>query len=345
MNGRSTHWWLASILSLLGFAGLAFLIGLQTRDNWGAAVLLLGVLYIGAFICVLLAAISFAKRETRRTWASIAALPCLGFLIWGLPGIARDAYRQWQSDLDFRVYSASLDQLKANPEIALQEHWPATRTTPQSRAFFDAVWAPYVQFSAGQLERIYADLPDFREVVFRQPACTPEFIAVHFPEALNRAQRDSPRMLEYIVQHPHTPLPLVQRVVFSRKQLPFEPPYQAGLNLQIRKSEVPDDPREILRPYERNAERKFFVLTLQGRDFRTLEGGNRRFSNEVNSYVPGVSPDFELVSHGDDEVVFLPGLYNENRPTAVQQLHLAEAFALEHNQSVLRLKGGEHSSP
>lgn len=189
---------------------------------------------------------------------------------------------------------------------------------------------------SGQVERIYVELPPFREVVFKQAACTPEFISAHFQEALDLARKKSTNMLENIVHHPHTPLPMVQRVVFSRKQLPFEPPYQAGLILQLRKSNVPPDPRGVLEPYGHEAERKFFVLTLHGHDFHPPNSSEPLwFFDEVNSYVPGVPKDFDLLQLGADEVVFLPGLYTEYSAAEAQQLRWAESFALEHNQRAL----------
>jgi hypothetical protein len=163
---------------------------------------------------------------------------------------------------------------------------------------------------------------------------------------LDLAQKNSTHMLENIVHHPHTPVQLVQQVVFYGKQLPFEPPYQAALNLRIRKPDVPADPRGILQPYERGTDGKFFVLTLLGLNSRLPDaGGKHRIPDQVNSYVPGVPPDFDLIHLGADEIVFLPGLYNEYSDTKKEQLRLAEAFALEHNQRVLRQRAGKRSSP
>ena len=343
---RPGNWWLAAIVSLFGFFCLGALIGITTQAGLGALILAACGLIVGALLCVVFATVSVAKKETHRVRAVIFAVPCAGLLAWGLSVLVRQQFRQWQSAQDFKVYSSYIAQLKADPETALREHWPATRTTAQSRAYFDAVWAPYVEFSASQVERIYAELPPFREVVFRQAACTPEFLSAHFQEALDLAKSNSTHMLENIVHHPHTPLNLVQRVVFYRKQLPFEPPYQAGLILQIRKSNVPADPREILQPYERGAEGKFFVLTMLGLSARVPDsGGIHRTPDQVASYVPGVPPDFDLVHLGADEVVFLPGLYNEYSDGEKEQLRLAEAFALEHNQRVLRQRAGKRSSP
>jgi hypothetical protein len=203
------------------------------------------------------------------------------------------------------------------------------------------------------VERIYAEVPSFREGIFTQAACTPEFISAHFQEAFDLARKNFPDMLANIVDNPHTPLQLVQRVVFFRKQLPLEPPYLAGYEagqvLWGHQSDMPADPRGILQPYGREAEGKLFVLTLHGSDFRTLDGGVRRRFNhaidEMNSYVPGVPVDFDLMQLSPDELVFLPGVYREDTALDTQQLHLAETFALEHNQQVFRQKMGKPSSP
>lgn len=56
----------------------------------------------------------------------------------------------------------------------------------------------------------------------------------------------------------------------------------------------------------------------------------------MNSYVPGVPPDFDLSRLGAYDLVFLPGLYDESSDMTKEQLRLAEAFALEHNQRVLQ---------
>ncbi len=176
--------------------------------------------FTGASLCVIFAIISFARNETHRVWA---AIPALVMVFWGLSKLTQ----QWQSARDFKSYRAYIEQLKADPEIALREHWPSNRATVQSRAFFDAVWAPYVEFSASQVERIYAEMPEFREVVFNQVSCTPGFIRAHFDEAPDLARKKSPHMLEKIVHNRNTPIELLQRVIFYRKQLPFEPPHQA----------------------------------------------------------------------------------------------------------------------
>jgi hypothetical protein len=179
-TGRSGKWWLAAIVSLLGFFSLGSLIGVLTQAGLGAWILTAIGFLIGALFCVILATVSFVKKEKHRFWALLFALPCAGLLAWGTSLIVRQKYRDWQSARDFKAYRSYIAQLKADPEIALREHWPATRTTTQSRAFFDAIWAPYVEFSASQVERIYAEMPPFREVVFKQAACTPEFISSHF---------------------------------------------------------------------------------------------------------------------------------------------------------------------
>ena len=363
-TGRRGKWWVAALVSLVGCTGLGALFGITKHDGLAAFILTVYGLIIGASLCVIFAIISFAKNEMHRIWAIIPALLCVGLLVWGLSAVAQKRYgdsefvqsrgsfsiidwlkwkyHQWDEAQRFKVYRACLEQLKADPEIALREHWPATRTTVQSEALFDAIWAPYVEFSASQVERIYAAMPPFREVVFKQAACTPQFLSAHFQEAFDLAQKGSDHMLMNIVHHPNTPIKLVQRVVFYQKQLPFEPPYQAGLILQIRESDVPTDLRGILRPYERKAEGKFFVLTLDGSDFQTLNGDrSRQFPREVNSYVPGVPPDFDLSQLGQDELVFLPGLYNENSDMEKEQVRLAEAFALEHNQRVLQQRAAK----
>lgn len=331
----------------MGFTTLGILIGFTTHTGLVAWIMGACGLIIGALLCVVFATLSFAKKERHRLRAVIPAVPCAILLVWGLSLLVRQQYHRWLMAQDYKMYSACIAQLKADPELALREHWSATRTTPQSRAFHDAVWAPYVEFSASQVERIYAELPPMRDVVFKQAACTPEFISTHFQEAFDLARKKSSPMLENIVHHPHTPLHLVQQVVFFRKLLPFEPPYQAGLILQLRKSNVPADPRGILQPYEREAEGKLFVLTLLGLNTRMPDGGGgkHRIPGQVNSYVPGVPPDFDLDHLGADEVVFLPGLYNEYSAMETQQLHLAEAFALEHNQRVLWQKTARRSSP
>jgi len=174
----------------------------------------------------------------------------------GIDGADPAGFHDWKAAREFKVYSACIAQLKADPEVALREHWPDTRTTMQSRAFFDAVWAPYVQFSPSQVERSMPTSqrsgrscsnrrrarPNLFRRIFRWPSTGQEQVTL---DAGN------------IVHHPHTPLSLVQRVVFYRKQLPFEPPYQAGLALQIRKPDVPADPRETLKTCAGEARGKF----------------------------------------------------------------------------------------
>ena len=140
-TGRPGKWWVAALVSLVGFTGLGFLVGITQRDWMAFYVYTVYGFFTGASLCVIFAIISFARNETHRVWAVI---PALGLLLWGLSKLTQ----QWQSAQDFKSYSAFLDQLKADPEIALREHWPSNRATVQSRAFFDAVWVPYVEFSA-----------------------------------------------------------------------------------------------------------------------------------------------------------------------------------------------------
>ena len=144
-TGRPGQWWIASLVSLVVFSSLGFVFGVTARDGLASYFWLVCGFFIGATLCVLFATISFARNETHRVWAVI---PALGLLLWGLSKLAQ----QWQSAHDFKVYSAYIEQLEADPEIALREHWPSNRATVQSRAFFDAVWAPYVEFSASQVE-------------------------------------------------------------------------------------------------------------------------------------------------------------------------------------------------
>jgi hypothetical protein len=347
-TGRSGKWWSATLVSLMVLAAVCLLILVMAHDRLTAVVWIGLCSLAGAPMCIVFATISFVKREKHSLWTSIIALPCLALLAWELFAVAKGQFQRQQSANNFELYSAYLDQLKADPEIGLREHWATTLNAAQSEAFHEAVSERYVQFSASQVEHIYAEeMPMYREEVFRQAACTPEFISAHFQEAFDLARKNSVNMLENIDDNPHTPLQLVQRVVFFRKQLPVDPSYQAGLILQIRKSNVPADPRGILQPYVHEAERKFFILTLRGNNFRTLDGGgSRRFPDrEVNSYMPGVPLDFDLMQLSPDDLVFLPGLYSEDTDVDMQQLHLAEAFALEHNQQVFRQRAAKRSSP
>lgn len=279
---QSGHWWIAAILSFV-ISVTACVLFMVTRPvpspPYGLVPDLTDLFYaliglsVGALMCVGWAIVSFVRRERHRMWAILPALPSAVLLLWELSVLAQKQYERSRDTAEFKAYNSYLDQLKADPEIALREHWPSNRATVQSRAFFDAVWAPYVVFSASQVERIYAEMPEFREVVFNQVSCTPEFIRAHFEEAFDLARKKSPGMLEKMIRNRNTPIELLQRVIFNRKHLPFEPPYQAGLVLQLRKSDMPADPHGTLQPYEREAEGKFFVLTLLGLNTRLPDGG------------------------------------------------------------------------
>jgi len=341
------NWWIAAILSFVISLTACFLF-IATRpaspDPPGLIPDLTNLFFalvslsVGALVCVGFAIVSFVRRERNCMWAILPAVPSAVLLLWELSFLAQKQSERSRDAAEGKVYLSYLDQLKADPEIALREHWPSNRATEQSRAFFDAVWAPHVEYSASQVERIYAEMPEFRGAVFNQVSCTPEFIRAHLDEAFDLARKKSPGMLEKMIHNRHTPIDLLQRVIFYRKQLPFEPPYQAGLVLFLRHADVPLDPREILRPYARDADGKFFVLTLRGLNTRLPDGGGgkNRLSDDVNSYVPGVPPDFDLSHLGADELVFLPGLYDESSDVKNEQLRLAEEFALEHNQRVLQ---------
>ena len=363
-TGRSGKWWNATLVSLMVTISVCLLITIVVPDvSWNIFGTEVIFLFVAAPVCIVLATISFVKREKQSVWTSIVALPCLALLALMLVSAIGRLGQQWLSAHDEK---ASLDQIKADPEIALREHWFTTNNLEKEHAFFDVLanhsGEPEVQFSASQVERIYAEMPpEHRDMLFKQAACTPEFISAHFQEAFDLASKNLPDMLVNILQHPHTPLQLVEQVMFFQKQLPSELPYQAGKILRLHKSDVPADPRGILQPYAREAEGKFFVLTLDGNNFRTLDGGGSRkfsyYSYDVNTYVPGmpimylnpyvpgVPQDFDLMQLSPDELAFLPGLYDEDTAEDTQQLHLAEAFALEHNRQVFRQKTGRPSSP
>jgi formylglycine-generating enzyme required for sulfatase activity len=346
-TGRSGKWWIATLVSLwVLFAVCVLIFIVMAHDGLAAVVLIVICSFAAAPVCLVLATISFVKREKHSVWTSIVALPCLALLAWELFVGTGRLCKGLLSAHDDKVYNDSLDRLKADPEIALREHWFTNPNTPKWRAFYVAVVHQEVQFSASQVEQIYAEVPSFRELVFKQATCTPEFISAHFQEAFDLARKNSPEMLVNIIDNPHTPVQLVQRVVFFRKQLPGEPPsraiYEAGQVLWSHKSDMP-----VFQSYLRGAEGKFFVLTLDGNHFLTLAGGRSRWfqGDGMNSYVPGVPADFDLMQLGPDKLVFLPGVYSEESTGLhTQQLHLAEAFALEHNQQVFRQKSGQPAS-
>jgi hypothetical protein len=100
---------------------------------------------------------------------------------------------------------------------------------------------------------------------------------------------------------------------------------------------LPADPREILLPYEREADRKFFVLTL----LPDAGSGKGQIPHEGICYVPGVPADFDLSHLSADEIVFLPGYYKDHTDTEKEQMRLAVAFAVEHNQRVLQQRTGK----
>jgi hypothetical protein len=367
-TSRSGKWWNATLVSILVTISVFVLIIIvapnldKSGDDferkiivWGSEIILL---FVAAPVSIVLATISFIKKEEHDVGTSIVVLPCLALLALGLCIFVMRGCQGVLSAQDDKLYEACLAQIKTDSEIALKEHWPTSLDTPKGRAFsvavgsWDVLEKPEVQFSASQVERIYAEVPSFREMVFKQAACTPEFISTHFQEAFDLARMTHPNMLVNILDNPHTPVQLVQRVVFFRKQLPSEPLYvdggfQAGQVLWDHQSDMPADPRGNLQPYAREAGGKFFVLTLEGNNFRTLAGGgSRKFPDrDVNSYVPGVPQDFDLMQLDPDKLVFLPGVYSEDTAVHTQQLHLAEAFALGHNQQVFRQKTGKQSSP
>jgi hypothetical protein len=327
---RDGAWWLVAVGIFLAALVAAAVVWLGLGQSLARVIYVGCIGLLGAVLCLIATTVSVVRRERQRRWAVIPAVPCallFGYALWT---VARNQVHRVKSDAESKVYFAALARIRADPELPLREHWSGARTTPDSRAFFDAVWAPYVNFSPEQIERIYAEQPSFRSVVFRQPACTPEFIAAHFDEAFALARQDA-RMLENLVENRHTPLRLLQTLVLRRQQLPFEPVYSAELLLQIRRAEFPADWHDTAG----QAQDKFIVLLLHGREFRTLAGGNlRRFPGEVNAYVPGVPDTFDL-NRPLDDFVFLPGLFEEHSPEVQAPLHAAETYAAEHNRSLL----------
>ncbi|QWV94299.1 hypothetical protein KP004_03695 [Geomonas oryzisoli] len=215
-------WWVVSVGSLLGFTGIGFLTCFllpRSESDWfGIRYLLVigGAGLVGCLLCVIFAIISLNRREKRSLWAVGAAFPsslilmvCFTFAM--NQHAKQENYQNWATS-----YKNYKQEIIANPEIVLSEHWATTADATKETAFRESFGDPAVYYDLRLLKRIYNEVPRMREYVFLHPACDREFIEEHFDEAFKRAEKVNYTMLASMMKNPNTPIELVEKVASSK---------------------------------------------------------------------------------------------------------------------------------
>jgi hypothetical protein len=79
-TGRSGIWWFATQVSLIVLVAVHVL--LVTEGGLAAIKSIVIWFFAAAPVCIVLATISFVKKEKHGLWSSIVMLPCLILLAW-----------------------------------------------------------------------------------------------------------------------------------------------------------------------------------------------------------------------------------------------------------------------
>jgi hypothetical protein len=211
--------WIVSLCSLGGCMGIGLIVGLaqpHRESDWlglGRIVPVVCGIGLGAFLCVVFAAVSVVRGERGSLWALLAALPCGALLLWVAMSIANANIQESRYKSEALRRDQYITQLRINPELGLQEKWYESKDNAKFCAYRDSFDDSQVPYSAELLERIYKEVPKAENYVFKHTGCSSEFLEAHFQEACDHNWL----MLECIVSNPNTPLRLVEIVAHSNE--------------------------------------------------------------------------------------------------------------------------------
>lgn len=219
---RAGWWWLWALVGPLLCLGAGILIGMSAPKQSGwfntAALIPIAIgLGAGLLLSIGCSIRAFVRRERQALWSLLLALPSLTVVLWLLVLAGHygfENFQRRQASLRQQKWQA---QLRQDPEIALREKWYVAK---DSRLFLlkNAFADSGISFTQEQLTRIYEEGPSMREDIFQSPACSRDFLAAHFSEAMERSKKYGSRMLCNIVTHPNAPIELVEQVARDPSQ-------------------------------------------------------------------------------------------------------------------------------
>lgn len=219
---RDGGWWIASILALICCTGLGFLVAISLppmESDWFGMRLIAAIsggVLLGSLLSVIFGVVSFARSERRSAWCLLAAVPSGLFLLTCIGAVVQEQLARHQDREDMADRQAAAGLIRADPSIALWEHWDKSTDANRSSAFRNSFSDPRVHYTAEMLQRIYDEAPTMRDYVFANPACTAEFLSAHFQEAWDRSRKISYVMLANIASNPNTPIELVEKVAHAK---------------------------------------------------------------------------------------------------------------------------------
>lgn len=245
---RDGRQWLGSLIGPFLCLGTGLLIGLAAprhQNDWlGGAILLPALIGLAVAILVSLscAIASFKHRERYALWSLLTALPSLTVVLWLLLSAGYSVIDGFNRRQLAEIQKTYWSQLKQDPEIVLREKWYLTHDSREGMMRYSFARVE-IQYTEDQLQRIYEVAPKMRDDLFQSSGCSREFLAAHFQEAYDRAEKINHSMLRHIVSHPNAPLELVEKVA-QAKDRPWGAVQAARMALEKRKGEAKSGPQK-----------------------------------------------------------------------------------------------------
>ena len=227
------RWEKCGYLPLLGFlANIVPVVWFFHRVSYGN----MSGLVLGTVFCLVFGVISQVRKERGRKWALLAAIPPAVLLISTLGSLGKsviDRKHAASVAIQFAADNARYEaQIRSDPVIGIRERWDLANDARWS-VFRDSFGDSRVMYSESVLKQIYAECPQMRDYLFRNPACSPEFLSAHYNEAYARCQNINYEMLANIVYNTNCPIELVGKVAVS-ENLPVGAVYPARAALSAR---------------------------------------------------------------------------------------------------------------
>jgi hypothetical protein len=218
---KDAKWWKASVVSLIGSICIgiiiAFILPRHGSDPLGIGFLVvIGIwILVGSLLCVIFASVSLLKKEKKSLWARAVAFPSFLILIFCFSVVIDNYVEHKQHETWTTNFKKYTQQIIANPEIVLIEHWDRSSDATKQTALRESFREPSVKYNLYQLKKMYDEAPNMRDYLFLHPACSKEFIEEHFDEAIKRCEQINYSMLGSMMQNPNTPIELIEQIAAS----------------------------------------------------------------------------------------------------------------------------------
>jgi len=135
---------------------------------------------------------------------------------WYLSYKADESTQKHRAEREAEALKTLMPLLEKDPTLALNERWDLKKDMHQW-VFVQSFSNPKVKYTDALLEAIHQTCPSVRDVVFRSPSCSKEFLVRHFDEEFERASNSTHQGgLVNLVSNPKTPLDLVEKVAKAR---------------------------------------------------------------------------------------------------------------------------------